>query len=138
MRQDEDKNRNSGGISLTLTYHSLAIPVKKTIYKNRTLVSYLLTTKQNAFSHHHQGGFQERLNLRDILVRFKLEDVSQRPGATTGGRFNCRNCKHSIQDTEVSITTVTFSGRQSLAASSSCFIYCEFTAYAAESMRCLT
>ena len=117
------KNQTSERIPFTLTYHPLAIPVKKIIHKNFGIQPSDGETK-HIFPSPPLMAFRRDLNLRDTLVRSKLNDASQRPGTTACGRSNCRTCKHTTQATEVSTTTGKFSVRQAFTCSSSCLIYC--------------
>ena len=117
------KNEASERMPLTLTYHPLAVPVKKIIYKNFGILSSDDETRR-IFPSPPLMAFRRDSNLRDTLVRSRLNNANQRPGTTACGRSNCRTCKHIIQDTEISTTTGRFSVRQAFTCSSSCLIYC--------------
>ena len=116
-------NEASERIPLTLTYHPLAIPVKKIIYKNFGILSSDDETKR-IFPSPQLMAFRKDSNLRDTVVRSRLNNANQRLGTTACGRSNCRTCKHIIQDTEISTTTGRFSIRQAFTCSSSYLIYC--------------
>ena len=117
------KNEASEGIPLTLTYHPLAIPVEKIIYKNFGILSSDDETKR-IFPSPPLMTFRRDSNLRDTLVRSRFNNANQLPGTTACGRSNCRTCKHIIQDTEISTTTGRCSIRQAFTCSSSCLTYC--------------
>ena len=126
-RQEELKNRRSNQTSeripLILTYHPLAIPIKKIIYDNFGILSSNAKTRQ-IFSAPPLMAYRRDSNLRDTLVRSKLHNDNERPGTIACGRSNCRTCDHVSGDTKISTPSGNFSVRQSFTYSSSCLIYC--------------
>ena len=126
-RQEALKNRKSNQTSeripLILTYHPLAIPIKKIIYDNFGILSSNAKTCQ-IFSAPPLMAYRRDSNLRDTLVRSNLHNDNERPGTIACGRSNCKTCDHVSGDTKISTPSGNFSVRQSFTFSSSCLIYC--------------
>ena len=113
--------RGTASFPLILTYHALAIPIKKS--SMITLVSFLLMQKRDKFFQPHHLWLTDEIPIREV----HLSDPScttTMNGTIAYGRSNCRTYDHVSSDIKISTPSGNFSMRQSFTCSSSYLIYC--------------